>query len=110
MGVFGNLDYRGFASGFGGATAVTGERNSAKRGNAARLPHEYAQGRRHEYGAFQYRWHSGEFSTDLPYHYCNPFPKGDLLSEIVNRLHSERVRVMAIFDFSKISEIPSANS
>jgi hypothetical protein len=44
------------------------------------------------------------YPTDLPYHYRNPFMKGDLTGEVVKRLHAEGIRVIARFDFSKVNE------
>jgi hypothetical protein len=44
------------------------------------------------------------YPTELPYHYRNPFLKGDLTGEVVKRLHAEGIRVIARFDFSKINE------
>jgi len=44
------------------------------------------------------------YPTDLPYHYRNPFMKGDLTGEVVRRLHAEGIRVIARFDFSKVNE------
>ncbi|MHB8897175.1 MAG: alpha-amylase family protein [Thermoguttaceae bacterium] len=44
------------------------------------------------------------YPTDLPYHYRNPFMKGDLTGEAVKRLHAEGIRVIARFDFSKVNE------
>jgi len=44
------------------------------------------------------------YPTALPYHYRNPFLKGDLTGEVVTRLHAEGIRVIARFDFSKVNE------
>jgi hypothetical protein len=44
------------------------------------------------------------YPTDLPYHYRNPFLKGDLTGEVVKRLHAEGIRVIARFDLSKVNE------
>jgi len=44
------------------------------------------------------------YPTDLPYHYRNPFLKGDLTGEVVRRLHAEGLRVIGRFDFSKVNE------
>jgi len=44
------------------------------------------------------------YPTELPYHYRNPFLKGDLTGEVVKRLHAEGIRVIARFDFSKVNE------
>lgn len=44
------------------------------------------------------------YPSELPYHYRNPFLKGDLTGEVVTRLHAEGLRVIARFDFSKVNE------
>lgn len=44
------------------------------------------------------------YPTELPFHYKNPFMKGDLVGEVVKKLNANGVRVMARFDFSRINE------
>ncbi len=44
------------------------------------------------------------YPTDLPFQYRNPRLKGDAVGEVVERLHSEGIRVIGRFDFSKINE------
>lgn len=44
------------------------------------------------------------YPTELPYHYCNTFMKGDLVGTVLQRLHQEGIRVIGRFDFSKINE------
>jgi hypothetical protein len=44
------------------------------------------------------------YPTELEFHYRNPFMKGDLVGEVVPKLHAEGIRVMGRFDFSKINE------
>jgi hypothetical protein len=44
------------------------------------------------------------YPTKLPYHYKNPFMKGDLVGDLIKGLHSKGIRVIGRFDFSKINE------
>ena len=44
------------------------------------------------------------YPTKLPYHYRNPYLKGDLVGEAVKKLHDKGIRVIGRFDFSKIHE------
>ncbi|SEL96823.1 alpha-amylase family protein [Parapedobacter koreensis] len=45
------------------------------------------------------------YPTQLPYHYRNPFMKGDLVGTLVDRLHQHDVKVIGRFDFSKLNEV-----
>ena len=38
------------------------------------------------------------YPTQLPFHYKNPYMKGDLVGEVVKKLNDKGVRVMARFD------------
>lgn len=49
------------------------------------------------------------YPTKLPYHYRNPFMKGDLMGDLVNGLHEKGIRVIARFDFSKLNETLAVN-
>jgi len=49
------------------------------------------------------------YPTQLPFHYKNPFMKGDLVGEVVKKLKANGVRVMARFDFSRINESVASN-
>jgi hypothetical protein len=44
------------------------------------------------------------YPTKLPFHYKNPYMKGDLVGEVVKKLNENGVRVMARFDFARINE------
>jgi len=44
------------------------------------------------------------YPTELEYHYRNPYIEGDLVGEVLRRLHAEGVRMIGRFDFSKINE------
>ncbi len=44
------------------------------------------------------------YPTELPYQYRNPRLTRDLVGDVVKRLHSEGIRVIGRFDFSKINE------
>lgn len=48
------------------------------------------------------------YPTELEYHFRNPFMQGDLVGDLVSRLHAEGIRVMGRFDFSKINETLAA--
>lgn len=48
------------------------------------------------------------YPTKLPYHYRNPFMKGDLVGELTKRLHAKGIRVLGRFDVSKINETLAA--
>ncbi|HTF27769.1 MAG TPA: hypothetical protein VK625_02935, partial [Flavitalea sp.] len=44
------------------------------------------------------------FPTKLPFHYRNPYMKGDLTGDLVKKLHQKGIRVLGRFDVSKINE------
>lgn len=44
------------------------------------------------------------YPTRLPYHYRNPFMKGDLVGDLIKGLHAKGIKVLGRFDFSKINE------
>jgi hypothetical protein len=44
------------------------------------------------------------YPTKLPYQYRNPFMKGDLVGDLVKKLHEKDIKVIGRFDFSKINE------
>ena len=44
------------------------------------------------------------YPTQLPFHYKNPYMKGDLVGEVVKKLHENGIKVKARFDFSKVNE------
>jgi len=44
------------------------------------------------------------YPTKLPFHYRNTFMKGDLIGELVKRLHAKGIKVIARFDLSKVNE------
>ena len=48
------------------------------------------------------------YPTKLPFQYRNPFMKGDLVGELVRKLHDKGIRVIGRFDFSKINETLAA--
>jgi hypothetical protein len=48
------------------------------------------------------------YPTQLPYHYRNPFMKGDLVADLIKGLHSKGIKVIGRFDFSKINETLAA--
>lgn len=48
------------------------------------------------------------YPTTLPYHFRNPFMKGDLVGDLINGLHAKGIRVIGRFDFSKINETLAA--
>ncbi len=48
------------------------------------------------------------YPTRLPYHYKNPFMKGDLVGDLIKGLHSKGIKVIGRFDFSKINETLAA--
>jgi len=45
------------------------------------------------------------YPTTLPYHFKNPFMKGDLVGDLIKGLHAKGIKVIGRFDFSKINEI-----
>ena len=44
------------------------------------------------------------YPTELEFHWRNTFMKGDLVGQVVPRLHAAGIKVMGRFDFSKINE------
>ena len=44
------------------------------------------------------------YPTKLPYHYRNPFMKGDLVGTLVKKLQAKGIKVVGRFDFSKLNE------
>jgi len=48
------------------------------------------------------------YPTKLPFHYRNPFMKGDLVGTLLNRLHAKGIKVLGRFDVSKINETLAA--
>ncbi|MEJ7739287.1 MAG: family 10 glycosylhydrolase [Chitinophagaceae bacterium] len=48
------------------------------------------------------------YPTKLPYHFKNPFMKGDLVGDLINGLHAKGIKVIGRFDFSKINETLAA--
>lgn len=48
------------------------------------------------------------YPTRLEFHYRNPFMEGDLVGDLITRLHAQGIRVMGRFDFSKINETLAA--
>ncbi len=48
------------------------------------------------------------YPTDLEFHYRNPYCKGDVVGEVLERLHANGIRMIARFDFSKVNETIAA--
>lgn len=48
------------------------------------------------------------YPTKLPYHYRNPFMKGDLVGTLIKKLHDRGIKVVGRFDFSKLNETHAA--
>ncbi len=48
------------------------------------------------------------YPTKLPFHYRNPYMKGDLVGDLIKGLHSKGIKVIGRFDFSKINETLAA--
>ncbi|MEO5602231.1 MAG: hypothetical protein ABIR06_15025 [Cyclobacteriaceae bacterium] len=48
------------------------------------------------------------YPTKLPYHFRNPFMQGDLVGELVRKLHDRGIKVVGRFDFSKLNETMAA--
>lgn len=44
------------------------------------------------------------YPTTLDYHFRNQFMKGDLVGDLVTKLHAKGIKVIGRFDFSKINE------
>ncbi len=49
------------------------------------------------------------YPTKLPFHYKNTYMKGDLVGELLKRLHAKGIKVLGRFDMSKINETLAAN-
>jgi hypothetical protein len=47
---------------------------------------------------------TANYPTILPFHYRNPYLKGDLTGEVVKKLHENGIKVIGRFDFSKVDE------
>ncbi|MBD2757203.1 hypothetical protein IC230_30280 [Spirosoma sp. BT704] len=45
------------------------------------------------------------YPTTLDYHFRNQFMKGDLVGDLVTKLHAKGIKVIGRFDFSKINEV-----
>lgn len=50
------------------------------------------------------------YPTKLPYHFRNPFMKGDLVGDLVEKLHDKGIKVVGRFDFSKLNETMAAKN
>ena len=48
------------------------------------------------------------YPTKLPFHYKNTYMKGDLVGDLLKRLHAKGIRVLGRFDMSKINETLAA--
>lgn len=48
------------------------------------------------------------YPTKLPYQFKNPYMKGDLVGELVTKLHAKGIKVIGRFDFSKLNETLAA--
>ncbi|MDI6400969.1 beta-galactosidase trimerization domain-containing protein [Balneolaceae bacterium ANBcel3] len=44
------------------------------------------------------------YPTQLPYHFRNPLMEGDLVGDLIEKLHENDIRVMGRFDFSRLNE------
>ncbi len=44
------------------------------------------------------------YPTELDFHFRNPFMDGDLVGDLVEKLHKNDIRVMGRFDFSRLNE------
>ena len=49
------------------------------------------------------------YPTELEYHWRNTFMKGDLVGEILKKLHKAGIKMIGRFDFSKINQKYAAN-
>jgi hypothetical protein len=52
---------------------------------------------------------SAFYPTKLPFHYTNPYLKGDLTGEVIKKLHEKGIKFIARFDISKVNESIAAN-
>ena len=48
------------------------------------------------------------YPTKLPFHYRNPYMKGDLTGELLKKLHAKGIKVLGRFDVSKLNETLAA--
>ena len=48
------------------------------------------------------------YPTKLPFQFRNPYMKGDLVGDLIKGLHSQGIKVIGRFDFSKINEALAA--
>jgi hypothetical protein len=48
------------------------------------------------------------YPTKLPFHYRNPFMKGDLTGDLIKKLHAKGIKVLGRFDVSKLNETLAA--
>ena len=44
------------------------------------------------------------YPTKLPFHYTNPYMKGNMLGDVVARCHQKGIKVIVRFDFSRVHE------
>ncbi|MFN8343779.1 MAG: alpha-amylase family protein [Spirosomataceae bacterium] len=44
------------------------------------------------------------YPTQLPFHYTNPYMKGNMLGDVIQRCHQRGIKVMVRFDFSRVHE------
>jgi len=44
------------------------------------------------------------YPTKLPFHYTNPYMKGNMLGDVVTRCHQKGIKVIVRFDFSRVHE------
>ena len=49
-----------------------------------------------------------QYPTKLPFHYRNTFMEGDLVGDLIKKLHEKGIKVIGRFDFSKINETLAA--
>jgi hypothetical protein len=47
---------------------------------------------------------TANYPTKLPFHFRNPYIIGDILGEVIRKLHEKGIKVIGRFDFSKIDE------
>lgn len=47
---------------------------------------------------------TANYPTRLPFHFRNPYLKGDLTGEVLKKLHEKGIKVIGRFDFSKVDE------
>jgi len=48
------------------------------------------------------------YPTKLPFHYKNPYMKGDLTGDLLKKLHAKGIKVLGRFDVSKLNETLAA--